>query len=450
MLLSVLYAFLTSTVLADPDPYNIKVGVSSYLGSSSQNNTPTDVEVDDKGTIWVVGFGPFNYNLKPADLMPNATDGFVLALSNGNQPKQLSRIGSVVNHIKVSREGLLISGDFGIAMLNTEATQIKWHVNTTNCSNSATNCRLALTSTGMAAVLVAVNRGSDYVVTVYDAQGKVTASNEFAKGGHFWNDVAIDPENKLIFLTYFYETYLPTHLPVQVPCIQAWDYELKKEKWKDYCWSGKDMTGNEADSRGEYLLHNEKEGMLYFSGIAYGGNTCFRYQGQNLKKQIEMVGYDAYTQAYNMRSEGITFIGRIEPKTGNVSLGQIILSREDDGKGNSATPTGIAVGEGGNVYVAQRASCCIDHRNNLTVNGVKVGAYGGDAAFLAVGPDFKSRVHWNVFTKQGSSVPVDVASGGNTVAFVATTTGEIITNDPIKGTGAKSGKVNGFIVVVNE
>lgn len=136
---------------------------------------------------------------------------------------------------------------------------------------------------------------------------------------------------------------------------------------------------NEADS--STLYERKKDGLL-----SSGGNTCF---GSDLKKPIEMVAYDAYTMTQ-------TSIARVGHITRNVSLGQILVTRESTGKGNSVTPLGLAADLEGPVYAAQSPECSIDHQDNM-----KVGWYNGDSAFLVISADFKNRTQQNVFTKQG-------------------------------------------------
>lgn len=128
-----------------------------------------------------------------------------------------------------------------------------------------------------------------------------------------------------------------------------------------------------------------------------------------------MVAYDAYTMTQ-------TSFARVGHITRNVSLGQILVTRESTGKGDSVTPLGLAADPEGPVYAAQSPECSIDHQDNM-----KVGWYDGDSAFLVISADFKNRTQQNVFTKQGGSYPVGVAVGGKTDRPLGHFAGKFIT-----------------------
>ena len=89
-------------------------------------------------------------------------------------------------------------------------------------------------------------------------------------------------------------------------------------------------------------------------------------------------GYDSFTIASGVGPQTILYHARIDPDTGYVEAGQLILTRlpKHDETGNSFLPNGIDVSMQGNIYTAGAAACCMSHGENTTLSGHVRCVYG--------------------------------------------------------------------------
>ena len=79
--------------------------------------------------------------------------------------------------------------------------------------------------------------------------------------------------------------------------------------------------------------------------------------GQNLSKKT-LVATDPYNEAWNTASAHIGYVGIINPLTGEVEKGQMILARKSNNKGNSFRARVITTDKNGTVYIGGTSSCC--------------------------------------------------------------------------------------------
>lgn len=218
-----------------------------------------------------------------------------------------------------------------------------------------------------------------------------------------------------------------------MPGLSVMDAKLSKRQWRDYDYDahqlrqeGKACNGDVADGRA-IAIRLGQDGQLYYAGRSDGGNTMYYCQPDSASTKIDVVSGDPYTSSYNMGAEGITFVARMNPSDGKVSLGQVQLARLSSGKGNSLQTIALAADDAGNLYLAQKSSCCIENRDNLTVAGQPIAPYGGgDAALMVLSQDLTRRLHWTVFQSSQATMAsaIDVSVRGSTVAFVATAQGQ--------------------------
>ncbi|MEM9947875.1 MAG: hypothetical protein AAF810_17695, partial [Cyanobacteria bacterium P01_D01_bin.36] len=81
---------------------------------------------------------------------------------------------------------------------------------------------------------------------------------------------------------------------------------------------------------------------------------------------------------------------------------QMSFPRKSDTKANAMRLGDIAASEDGTLYFGGAASASIANRENLTLNGMSVGGYGGrDRAWMAIAPDFRARRFWTVLAEEG-------------------------------------------------
>ena len=216
--------------------------------------------------------------------------------------------------------------------------------------------------------------------------------------------------------------------------------------------------GNVADSRAERIMFvNDKTGVLLV-GRSDGGNGVYQCQTRNVTQKTALVGYDGYTESYNMQAQAISYIGRLKPTTGQVIIGSYNLVRlQSSTRGNSLATVGAGADAAGNVYLAQTASCCIQNMANLTANGEPLQPTGDGAALQVVSKDFTTRKMWHHFTRPGSanhtsSRAVGIAVGNEMAVFVATTSQNMVLANQLHGSKAPGNDMpttQGYLAVVH-
>ncbi|XP_046558079.1 uncharacterized protein LOC124267207 [Haliotis rubra] len=442
-------------------PLNLNVSLISYLsgGSSSSINTALSTAVDSQGRVYVAGSGPFNFGAHAQ----GSGDGYVLRLKNTESSVDgVWRFSSEVTGIRVrdvaGTPRILIQGDFGITVLDQNFKQV-WNV-AHGCSG--TKCKSDIATDGTVSMLLTSGH-----LFHYDASGKLLGDKQLGK--NHYTDTAIDPYRKMVIYSYFFQSY-PHHIPVQVPCLLAMDYLLSKVIWTDYCVGGIEDydTQNMADSRIQHIYYNDNDKKLYFAGYTDGGNSIFRYDTEDIQNNHgslhgltimpshQRPTYDKYVNTYNMHgATSISVGGRIDTDRGQVEEVQFYIARLSSGAGNSVKSIEIAAGVNSVMFMAQSSVASIDNRNDLKINNMTVGGYGGsDAVLLAVPSNFSERLAWHTFAKTSGhanavTVSVNGYNGKNRVAFIASSQEvDFFEVKPISGTKRASAKDTQYVLVI--
>ena len=228
-------------------------------------------------------------------------------------------------------------GGFGLVKLDPTGKTVLFRSGT-----GGAGARVAAGPNGSAVVLYGKS------VTVVDGRGQ--RSGTWGVAGDYVEDVACDVANGLVFATGF-DNKRGHKGPVQVAFVYAYDGSGRKA-WKAYAWGGLEVNdqGLMADTRG-YRLAMGGDGKLYVAGESAGGNTMWSRRAQNLKEKAGLYTGDKYQHAYNTASNHITYIGRLDPKTGKSEGGTMLLARLPSSKGNTIRPRALAVDAAGKIYV---------------------------------------------------------------------------------------------------
>ncbi|MBU44820.1 MAG: hypothetical protein CMN76_16475 [Spirochaetaceae bacterium] len=187
--------------------------------------------------------------------------------------------------------------------------------------------------------------------------------------------------------------------PVQVAFVESWSFPSVSKNvpvskaslnWYTFRYDPRRLDQDMADSR-IYRIHSSAEG-LFISGETAGGNTIFRWNGKDLKTGA-LITYDVYNTAWNTKSEHKGYYAHLNPETGEVIRGQMIIPRRSGNAGNTFRSKDLIVGPDFLLF-AGTSACCIPDRSMHRVDG-PVGPYmGGDAALLFVDRSFKNRILW--------------------------------------------------------
>jgi hypothetical protein len=374
---------------------------ATYLGSGN-SDTVTGVEIAGNCTVVAVGrFGTLAGVDPPQPLVAGVTSSTGLLVELGSEGRTTHRqrsFGSIINDIAINAsDELVIAGDAGLARLDATLQNVRW--SKTSLGNAT---RVALAADGSVAALFGKT------MRVFDTQGNETASRTF--GDSEVNDIAIDANG--VYVTGFAQRDGGPCTQLQVAWVRSYT-RTGVERWKVWDWTHAQAAATSsscADTRG-LRIATGRDGGLYFAGESAGGNTIYRYQSTLLSENAPNVATDAFNSAYNTASNHITYIAKLDPATGRVQTGQLLLSRLDSTKGNTIRPRAINADEQGRVYVAGVSACCIQNRSTLNFNGTTTAAYaGGDPFVLVLSADLRTRLLWFSSANGGKGEAFGVAA----------------------------------------
>ncbi len=395
--------------LASTSPTNnLQVNAATHIGGSGTDSASA-IDIGSDGSIVFAGILPGHNpgGKSPTSLLGGGDGAIVRYAEDGRSVLSVTRIGSSVTDMEIAGDGkMAVSGSFGVAVLNATASSVAWSANPGAAS------RVSIGSDGTVAALVSGK------VHVFSSSGASVAT--FSVSGNYKEDLVVDGVNKSIIVTGYSQKNVSNVClgQLQVAWMRSYSY-TGTVKWTDYDFKAEEHGADQycADTRG-YRVALGKDGYLYLAGESAGGNSMFLLDPKNYTVKLgsdRLISYDAYNKAYNTAANHITWYGKYNPKDGNLILGQFLLPRNTDGSGNTIRPRGIAADANGKVYVTGTTTCCLENRSEQYISGIQTGAYaGGEAFLLIVQPDFKKRLHWTPFTKDGhssSGVAVAVRNG---------------------------------------
>lgn len=154
------------------------------------------------------------------------------------------------------------------------------------------------------------------------------------------------------------------------------------------------LADNMADTRLNRLYISGDK--LYVLGSVYGGNSIYRWNGKDLLTQT-LITTDKYTNAAQTRDETKVYTGVVDLTSFTVERGQLSLTRLPStaglGDGNSNFPKTI-YSDGTDIFVGSIAAYAIPYRDSQTFLGKPISPYRGDASFLIIPNNLKTRKAW--------------------------------------------------------
>ncbi len=345
--------------------------------------------------------------LGKAKRLPGGGDGAVLRLDRtGRKLLSAVRVAGKVHDLEVRRStgDIATATDDGVRVLDPTGTRVRW-------STTGAVTRIAVGDRGTVAAL------GGTTVRVHTAAGRV--SGVVRLGGRTVSDVAVDDRSGLVFVTGFRQAGGPCG-QVQIPFVHAYDRGGAR-RWKLYDYGAGDLGGLCGDTRGGRVAMG-RDGKLYLAGEMSGGTSVFTTDGRSTRGAAPNVAYDDFTRATNTGSAHLTYIARIDPATGRLRAGQVLLARIDTkgDLGNTITPRAITADAQGRVYVGGVSAYRIAGRDRLTMNGRRLADYaGGDAWVLVTSADLRKRLLWTSWTDGGTGEVRGVAVDGGVAAVAA-------------------------------
>ncbi|MBC8171618.1 MAG: hypothetical protein H7X77_08090 [Anaerolineae bacterium] len=365
---------------------NLPVMMTTYFGGS-QADTINAVEVSAAGVL-AAGKAPgFNPGVGSTDWLGGG-DGIVTLFGVEGTRQHAARLPSEVLDLEADGTGkAVICGQFGVIVLEPTLTTQVW-----NKTDIGAVQRCALGADGHATVLV----GSE--IRIYDNAGTLLGNWQDNGTGRHLADVALDSANQIVIVT----GYTQAASNLQIAFIEGYNYTGSLQ-WTAYDFSASAVNSENlaADSRGEHVAIGA-DGKLYFSGYVDGGNAIYGRNPQDISQQLsstELISTDSYNTPYNISgAKALAWYGRFNPATGVLDRGQFLLTRLNDGKGNSISIKAITANSDGVIFASGEAYYQIEDRNNRQVGGVQVGNYaGGEPFLLVVAADLSQRYHWTTF-----------------------------------------------------
>lgn len=418
---------------------NLDISSATYLGGAGQDSANA-VDISLTGNVTLLGgeLPQYDNQGKQIDLLDGGSGSVVRYNSATKKILSVTHLPGEVKDLEVNPQNgqIAIAGDFGVAVLSSDASQVIWS------DRSGAAERVAVSAGGR----VAAVQGSGKI-QLYNNQGKGTKAFLTGKGSRRFNDVAITDQNGGTVIATGYEQKLSD---LQVAFTQAWSYG-GSQRWKSYDFSAAAAQNANlmADTRGERVAIG-RDGKLYMASSINGGTgaSIFSRDPLNISQSAssDTVQTDRYNTPTNVGSVKMTWYGRYDLATGDLVKGQSLLTRLTSGKGNSIVPTSITADEQGTVYLAGQASARTANRDNQTVEGQKVSDYAGSEGFLAVvSPDLKERYVWTPFS-QGESKAVSVRGQVAALAVSAKADASLVTLEAVQN--KSGGGQDAYLLVI--
>ncbi|MEH1872836.1 hypothetical protein [Nostoc sp.] len=210
-------------------------------------------------------------------------------------------------------------------------------------------------------------------------------------------------KNKYLYLSGF-QQQKRSGIPVQIAFLYRMGFNgtsifglpnlLGNNQGKLWGYNPASLVDNMADTRlNKLYISGDK---LYVLGSVYGGNSIYRWNGKDLLTQT-LITTDKYTNAAQTRDETKVYTGVVDLTSFTVERGQLSLTRLPStgglGDGNSNFPKTI-YSDGTDIFVGSSAAYAIPNRDSQTFLGKLIPPYRGDASFLIIPNNLKTRKAW--------------------------------------------------------
>lgn len=337
--------------------------LATWLGGAA-DNAVVAASVQPDGSILVAGnFPNADLELWRPDRQFGTGKAMILRLS-GDASRLLAvrRCEGSIEAVDVDESGnVRVTGSFGSTKMDATLRQTVW-------TAAVQGKRIAAGPDGSTVLL------SGSSVTILDQQGRVQRS--WSISDRVVHDLICDARRGSIFVA---GSSIDDRAGPLVPFIYAYDMQGRKQ-WTAYDWPRKEVAGQQLGAASEALhLALGQDGQLYVAGESHGGNTVWARQSDDLDRPLLQPRGDRFQSPYNLGSQFLTFVGRLDPRSGRTDMGTMLLGRRDRDVGVSMRPRTLAVDAEGRIYVGGWSGA---------TPPVSRGAFGlqgeGGGAFLSV------------------------------------------------------------------
>ncbi|CAE7329467.1 AGD9 [Symbiodinium sp. CCMP2456] len=227
---------------------------------------------------------------------------------------------------------------------------------------------------------------------------------------------------------------------VQIARMEIYSADLQErltQTWGMFTARQLDDAHNMADTRVYGLVLDDIEEHVYVAGESAGGNTIFRWNGQDLSTNSAR---DTGTPMWMAKSDAhVGYVGRVRASDGVVVGGTFIAPiLRSAQRLNTFRMKGSALqfdAESNSLYVMGTSTCCIPGRTAFTLAGQRVdggdpaGYAGSDPSLVAFDSELRQRRAWTTFSSwrnKGTPAGLSIQNGIMTIA-VTTHGGQAIT-----------------------
>ena len=421
---------------------NLDISAATYLGGSEDDYTDA-VDISLDGNFVIVGGSLKNAKLggKETELLGGGDGTIIRYDSQTNQAVTTTRLPGRVLDLEVSNNGdIAVAYEGGIAVLNADATEVKWSKSLSDVS------RVAISDAGKVGVVRDI-KGGDRAY-LFDSNGE-QLQEWSTKNRRQFNDIAVTDQNGGMVIATGFEQKTSI---LQVAFTRAWSYE-GENLWKNYDFDDRDIYKENllADTRGQRVAIG-RDGQLYASYYVNGGTgfSIFYRDPNDLTQKLtdeRKIETDKYNSPSNVGSIKMLWYGRYDLKNGDLIKGQSLLGRLGNGKGNSVGAESITATKDGTVIIAGDAAAGIANRDEQTIEGQGVSEYTPyDGHIAIISPDLTERLSWTPISDSNGGVVAAVRDGK--IAAVTTTDfaeGQITHNAIQESAG---GNKDGYLLVV--
>ena len=435
---------VSNNALPQSPTNNLDVSAATYLGASEDDYTNA-VDISADGNFVIVGgsLNGTNLGAQETELLGGGDGTIIRYDSQTNQVISITRLPGKVLDLQVSNGDsyIAVAYEGGIAVLNADATEVKWSQSLSNVS------RIAISDGGKVGVVEDIGGGDK--AYLFNSNGEELQQWNTNSSARHFNDIAVTDQNGGMVIATGYDQKAAN---LQVAFTQAWSYE-GENLWKNYDFNNADISQENlmADTRGTRIAIGG-DGKLYASYKINGGtgSSILSRDPNDLSQTLtddRKIENDSYNTPTNVGSIQMVWYGRYDLNNGDLIKGQSLLGRLPNGKGNSVNIESITAAEDGTVILGGGAAFGIANRNEQTIEGQPVGDYLGlanaDGYIAIISSDFQERLSWTPISDGGAVV---VATRDGKTAAVTTTDSSQITHNAIQDTGG--GNNDGYLLVI--
>jgi len=407
---------------------NLHLETAGYLGTPGDNSS-VGIYQQRNGQIVIAA----NYNpdgeAEAVGGLANTGPGHLLVLDTLGQSllKEYVLPGKIADIDHDSTTGhLALVGEFGVLVLQDDISAIVWQTQDSTKEDS----RIAISEEGEVVALVRADSGNgDGYIRYYDSTGQVKGTiTERHRGGTHITDIEFSsksPHRKI-----YVSGFVQATSTLQIAYLDAWDMDdISTRVWKTWGYDPNEETrSNGADTRAYHIAINPNH--VYVAGESAGGGpggfSIFAYNGIDLETKTA-TGGDNYANGTNSCGAcHITYLGRIDPLTGEVKKGLFLHARLSSGKTNThkVADGSLMASADDELFLGAVSAAHIEGRDALNINGSLVGEYAGaDMVYLHLAENMRSRIVWTVFSKEkGGGYITGITERNGIIAFVGTST----------------------------